>query len=262
MCKILSMSRNLFYYKNKLKFFDTDLERIIISIFESSHNNYGSRKIRVELKRFDYMVSRRRIRQIMIKYNLISNYTLKNFKNHKTACNEEKVPNLLSRKFTPGVNKNVVVSDLTYVNVGGKWHYICVLLDIFNREIIGFSAGKNKDAELVKKAFISVKKSLKKLNIFHTDRGSEFKNEKIDEVLDAFEIDRSLSKKGCPYDNAVAEATFKIIKTELIFNKKFNSLDILSNKLFDYVNWYNNFRVHGSLGYLTPKQYNRNYVTE
>jgi transposase InsO family protein len=67
---------------------------------------------------------------------------------------------------------------------------------------------------LVAKAFATVKSNLKNINVFHTDRGNEFKNQLIDETLRTFKIKRSLSMKGCPYDNAVAEATFKIIKAE------------------------------------------------
>lgn len=77
----------------------------------------------------------------------------------------------------------------------------------------------------------------------------------IDELLLGFNIKRSLSKKGCPYDNAVAEATFKILKTEFTFNKNFNTFEELERSLFDYVNWYNNVRIHGSLGYQTPVGY-------
>ena len=84
---------------------------------------------------------------------------------------------------------------------------------------------------------------------------NEFKNNIIDEVLDTFKIDRSLSAKGCPYDNAVAEATYKIIKTEFAFNRIFNDFEELERELFDYVNWYNNIRIHGSLGYKTPIEY-------
>jgi len=151
----------------------------------------------------------------------------------------------------------VVVSDLTYINVLGKWHYICLLIDLFNREIIGYSAGANKDVKLILKAFSRVNKPLNDIRILHTDRGSEFKNKAIDKLLNTFAIKRSLSKKGCPYDNAVAEATFKVIKTEFAFNRIFNNLKELDNELFDYVNWYNNHRVHGSLGYLTPVEYKR-----
>ena len=186
---------------------------------------------------------------------LVSNYTVKQFKVHKSTCNEDKVENKLNREFNREEKLDVVVSDLTYVNVKGKWNYICVIIDLFNREIIGYAAGKNKNAELVYKAFGTIKTNLNNINIFHTDRGNEFKNRIIDEVLATFNIDRSLSKKGCPYDNAVAEATYKIIKTEFAFNRIFESFEELEIELFDYVNWYNNFRIHSSLNYLTPTEY-------
>ncbi|MBV4429720.1 IS3 family transposase, partial [Clostridium tyrobutyricum] len=79
--------------------------------------------------------------------------------------------------------------------------------------------------------------NLRNIEIFHTDRGNEFKNKIIDEAMLAFQIKRSLSMKGCPYDNAVAEATFKIIKTEFVRGKVFESLDELKWQLADYVNW-------------------------
>ncbi|QCT75788.1 transposase [Macrococcoides canis] len=99
-----------------------------------------------------------------------------------------------------------LVSDLTYVKVAGQWHYICLFIDLFNREIVGYSAGKNKDANLVSKAISRISHNLEQIELFHTDRGKEFDNHLIDEVLEAFKIKRSLSTKGCPYDNAVAEA--------------------------------------------------------
>ncbi|KAA1035036.1 transposase, partial [Macrococcus equipercicus] len=80
-------------------------------------------------------------------------------------------------------------------------------------------------------------------------------NHLIDEVLDTFGIQRSLSMKGCPYDNAVAEATFKAMKTEFINQYHFYSIGNLNIELFDDVNWYNNVRPHGALNYLTPKEY-------
>lgn len=78
------------------------------------------------------------------------------------------------------------------------------------------------------------------------------------ELLEAFDIGRSLSHKGCSYDNAVAEATFKIIKTEFVWNETFANLKELKLKLWDYVNWYNHHRIHSSLGYQTPVQYREN----
>lgn len=87
-------------------------------------------------------------------------------------------------------------------------------MDLFNREIIGYSAGPNKTADLVYKALASIKGNLHNIKMFHTDRGKEFDNKLISEALETFRIQRSLSMKGCPYDNAVAEAMFKVFKTE------------------------------------------------
>ena len=138
---------------------------------------------------------------------MVSNYTVKQYKVHKATCNNDKVNNELNREFDRNEELDVVVSDLTYVNVAGKWNYICLIIDLFNREIVGYVAGKNKNAELVYKAILTIKYNLNKINIFHTDRGNEFKNKIIKEALETFNIKTSLSKKGCPYDNAVAEAT-------------------------------------------------------
>lgn len=196
-----------------------------------------------------------KLRKMLIKNGLVSNYTVKQFKVHKVTCNEDNIENKLNREFNREEQLDVVVSDLTYVNVQGKWNYICLIIDLFNRKIIGYAAGKN--AELVYKAFGRIKTNLNNINIFHTDRGNEFKNKIIDEVLTTFNIDRSLSKKGCPYDNAVAEATYKIIKTEFAFNRILRSFEELETELFDYVHWYNNIRIHSSLNYLTLIEYKK-----
>lgn len=140
---------------------------------------------------------------------------------------------MLDREFDQQEAKHFVVSDLTYVKVQNQWHYICVLIDLFNREIIGHSAGPNKDAALISRAFASVQGDLHQIQWFHTDRGSEFKNQKIDELLEIFQIGRSLSMKGCPYDNAVAEETYKIIKTEFVNQMNFQSLHHLELELDD-----------------------------
>lgn len=255
MCKILNISRSLVYYKYKTRKIDFELEQIIIKIFKESKNNYGSRKIKFKLNVLGFIVSLRRIRKIMKKYGLVSNYTIKQFKNYNSKVNNDNVPNVVNRNFNNRGFLEVIISDLTYVRVLNKWCYVCLIIDLFNREIIGYSAGKHKDSSTVEKAIKSIKYDLNKISIFHSDRGSEFKNQIIEEILTKFNIQRSLSRKGTPYDNAVAEATYKIFKTEFCFNKVFNSFEQLELELFDYVNWFNNHRIHGSLDYLTPKQY-------
>jgi len=91
--------------------------------------------------------------------------------------------------------------------------------------------------------------------MFHTDRGKEFDNNLISEALETFDIQRSLSMKGCPYDNAVAAAMFKVFKTEFANQAHFSSLEQLALELHDDVHWFNTIRIHGTLGYLTPVEF-------
>lgn len=255
MCKILQVPRSSYYYESKLKIPDeTNLKELIIEIFRNSRNNYGTRKIKQELKIRTHHISRRKIGRIMQELGIVSNYTKAHYKNKKSKCNEEAVENIVNREFNDREEYDVAISDLTYVRVNGKWHYICLIVDLFNREIIGHSAGSHKNADLVLEAFRSIQVSLKKITLFHTDRGSEFKNEAIDKLLKAFEITRSLSAKGTPYDNAVSEATYKILKTEFVNQMTFSTLEGLKLQLADYVNWYNSIRLHGSIGYMPPKK--------
>jgi putative transposase len=263
MCNVLQLPRATYYYEVKqVQDTSDELTPLIKEIFRASRQNYGTRKIKVELTKQGYIVSRRRIGRIMKIHGLVSNYTTAQFKPKKSSCNEEKVSNELDRQFDQKDELAVVVSDLTYVRVNKKWNYVCLLIDLFNREIIGHSAGPNKDAQLVSQAFATVKTNLNKITLFHTDRGNEFKNKLIDETLETFQIKRSLSKKGCPYDNAVAEATYKIVKTEFVDSHHFDSLGELTLKLNDYINWFNNVRIHGTLGYLTPVEYKRVHLNK
>jgi transposase InsO family protein len=255
MCDVLQISRSTFYYEAKESPNEDELTEAIGELFRKNRKAYGTRKIKCKLLERGLVVSRRRIGRIMKEEGLVSTYTVAQYKPHKTACNEEATANILNREFDQTVTKRFVVSDLTYVKVQHQWHYICILVDLFNREIIGHSAGPNKDAALISRAFATVQGDLRQIQWFHTDRGREFKNEKMDELLETFEIGRSLSMKGCPYDNAVAEATYKVMKTEFINQMEFQSLRHLEMELYDYVNWFNNHRIHGTLGYMTPVQY-------
>ncbi|WP_438271016.1 IS3 family transposase [Sporolactobacillus mangiferae] len=258
MCDVLQLARSTYYYEAKVREnqqAEQELTRQVVQIFKASRSNYGQRKIKKELEKQGKQVSRRRIGRIMNEQGLVSKYTIAQFKPCKASCNESPVGNTLNRQFRQEEELKVVVSDLTYVRVQQKWHYICVLVDLYNREIIGYSSGPNKDAQLVYQAFATVKSDLNHLELFHTDRGNEFKNKLIDQALETFHIGRSLSHKGTPYDNAVAEATFKTIKTEFISNRVFPSQQVLDLELFDYVHWFNTIRIHGSLDYLSPIEY-------
>lgn len=255
MCEILEMRRSKYYYKEKSKVINRELENAIIKIFYESKKNYGTRRIKKELEKIGFLISRKNVSKVMKKHNLMSNYTNLNYKVHSTSCNNDNLKNIVDRNFDGRKNCEVLVSDLTYVRVGNSWHYICVIINLYNRAIVGFAVGKNKDANLVYQAFLNSKVNLSKVSIFHTDRGSEFNNSQIDEMLHAFNIKRSLSRKGNPWDNAVSESLYKTLKTEFVGSIIFSSKYQLQRELTEYVNWYNSKRLHSSLGYVAPLDY-------
>jgi transposase InsO family protein len=140
---------------------ESKIEKHIIDIFHRSRNNYGTRKIKVELDNLGYQVSRRRIARIMKENALVSNYTVAQYKVHNKGCNESNISNIVDRSFDDRDKLEVAVSDLTYVRVGDRWNYVCTLVDLSNKVVIGYSAGPNKDANLIEKALLRCRYSLK-----------------------------------------------------------------------------------------------------
>ena len=138
---------------------------------------------------------------------------------------------------------------------GGGGNYVCLLVDLYNREIVGHAAGERKTSDLVKSAFATLKFPLSDIEVLHTDRGGEFASAAIDEMLEVFGIERSLSRKGCPYDNAVIESCNKTLKATLIYRNAYGSLDQLRRSLNAWVWWYNNERIHSTLGYMSPVEF-------
>lgn len=250
------LSRSTYYYEAKIRDSqDEELTELIVDIFKESRNNYGQRKIKVELKKLGWIVSRRRIGRIMKEQGLVSKYTVAQYNPTKTTYNESEIGNVLNRKFNQEKELKVIVSDLTYVRVGHKWHYICVLVDLYNREIIGHSAGSQKTAALVQRAFASVPYNLNRLELFHTDRGSEFKNKLIDEALDAFNIERSLSEKDHLMTMPLRKLRLRQLKwSSLMALFSLASKYLTLNFLITFIR-FNNIRIHGSLNYLTPIEY-------
>lgn len=246
----------MFYYRKHGR--DQDENRLkekIREVFNKNRRVFGTRKIKVKLTDEGIVASRARIGRLMKGMGLVSVYNTMKYKSSHASCNEQHIANIVDRNFAVGQAKTVLVSDLTYVRVGKRWMYLCTIVNIATRQIVGYSAGEHKNADLVEKAFAKISMSLFEAELFHTDRGREFDNKKIDDLLSVFSIKRSLSKKGCPYDNAVAEALYKIIKTEFVRNRVFGTLQQLQVEFYDYIHWYNAKRIHGSLNYMTPLEF-------
>lgn len=260
MCDLLKISKATFYRsytaKKDKKVKQKAITELVIKIFNENRLSYGWRRIKVGLRKAHCInASRRLIRRIMKDNFLISTYQEKNFKVSKRVASEHQINNVLNREFNDRKEYEYVVSDLTYVRVNNAWNYVCLITDLSNREIIGWSVGANKSANLVYEALLNISVDLRKIRYFHVDQGSEFKNKTIDELLKTFEIERSFSHPGSPYDNAVAESLFSKAKIESLGGKVFKNIKELEQEVFSYVWWYNNKRYHSSLNYMTPVEY-------
>ena len=225
------------------------------AVRRDSRGRYGARKIKAALERKGVTASRRRIGGIMHEQGMTSAYTRRRFKPHGTRVNEAKLANLLDREFDGYAPHAHLASDLTYVRVGGDWAYVCLLAGLADRGIVGHSAGRTRDASLVLGAFATLDFPPADVQVFHTDRGGEFDNTRIDEPLDVFGIKGSLSRKGDPYDNAVVESTNRLLKKELVYRNHYATIEQLRHDPDDYVWWSDNQRLHSTLGYRSPKEF-------
>jgi len=178
LCQYLGLSRHYAYYQckeNKHKSVARYADKIL-TIFKRSYQSYGTRRIRLALQKDGIRVSRRYVARVMKSLLLSSKYTIKRYKRHQAEVNEKAIANHLQRQFDVGDKQQVIVADLTYIQVNRHWNYLCVLVSLSNRQIVGYRVGKHKTAELVMSALSQVKQPLSTLNVFHSDRGKEFDN--------------------------------------------------------------------------------------
>ena len=257
-CRVLGVPRSTYYWMQghpEAEPGPDPIEQDVVEAFESGRREYGAPRIKRALAKRGVVASRRRITRIMKAKGLVSSYTKAKFKPSGSKVNEADLPNVLNRGFDGHAPHTHIVSDLTYVRVGRRWNYVCLLLDLYNREIVGHACGERKDANLVKASFATIAFPLFEIEVFHTDRGPEFDNMAVDEMLEVFGITRSLSRKGNPYDNAAIESMNKTLKTASIYRRSYSSIDELRHEVNSYVQWYNNERMHSTLGYMSPVEF-------
>jgi transposase InsO family protein len=148
--------------------------------------------------------------------------------------------------------------DITYLKVGTHWHYLAVVLDLYSRRVIGWAFGKNKSTSLTLKALQLAINKRRPTNpvLFHTDRGAEYRAHVVQQFLIKHNIKASMNRPGCCTDNAEVESFFHSLKADIIRGNKFDCTNKLLTKLKGYLNYfYNRQRLHSSLGYKTPVEF-------
>lgn len=156
------------------------------------------------------------------------------------------------------------VGDITYIYTNETgWTYLAIVMDLFDLKVVGWSYGLNMTDDLVIDAFkkAEVNRGLNKDGIFHSDRGSQYTSNDYEELLLSLGIKHSYSKKGYPYDNASMESFNVILKKEEVNVSNYKTFEEAKLAIFEFIEgWYNNQRIHSTLGYITPSQKYNNYI--
>ena len=271
MCKCLGIHHSIYYYHcnhqtNSYKIANQKLDVEIKKIYDESKGRYGSPKITKVLESKGINVSQKRVSRRM-KFLGLRSIIIKKF-NHagkSNTDNTKEYPNLLEQDFFAEKPSKKWVGDITYIYTRETgWTYLAIVMDLFDLKVVGWTYGKNMTDDLVIGAFKKalVNRGLDKDGIFHSDRGSQYISNDFEHLLEELEIKHSYSKKGYPYDNASIESFNAILKKEEVNVNMYKTFEEAKIVIFEFIeSWYNNKRIHSSLGYITPNQKYNNYIT-
>lgn len=201
------------------------------------------------------MAPRRRIKRIMNQKGPVSAYTRKKYKPRAAKASEAEAPNVLDREFDGHPPHTHIAGDPAYVRVGGEWNYACLLIDLRDREIVGHAASGRKVSRLVKAAFATPGFPPTGIDVLRTDRGSEFASSDIDGLPEAFDIRRSLSRKGDPCDDVAIEPASRTPKKELAYRRASADLGRLRREPNPCVRRRSGAGTHSTLGYMSPVEF-------
>jgi transposase InsO family protein len=264
MCQILQVSRSGYYAWKTRKFSDRDdpdqewIERIRLSFYRHK-GRYGSPRITDELHDYGWIINEKKVARLMKKADLSAKMEQKYRIVTTNSSHDYPIsPNLLDQKFDVSFQDEVWLSDITYIRLGTGWVFLAVILDLFNREVIGWSLSDSMSSNVVIEALENAmfRRGSPANVIFHSDRGIQYASRSFRDRLKDYNCIQSMSRKGNCWDNAPMESFFRTFKTELIYREEYRSYSELKRITFDYIErYYNNLRKHSSLGYKTPAQF-------
>jgi transposase InsO family protein len=268
-CELLDVSSSGFYdWRKRLpsnrKIKNSEIKAKILNIFSDSRKTYGSPRIKAALERSGDLVGKDRVARLMKEEGLEARRK-KAFRPKTTINNpsDKKSERVFKIEETEVTKLNQVwVSDLTYIPTLEGFSYLVTVMDLFNREIIGWDLSDSMEAKHTSLALgRALANSDGKPNelIFHSDQGVQYCSGELRQRLDLMEMIQSMSRKGNCYDNAFAESFFHTLKNELT-EKIFTTKEEARKAIFEYIEcWYNTKRLHSSLGYMSPKEYAEKY---
>lgn len=242
-------------------FENQEIQKQIMDIYVASRGIYVAPKIRHELMKLrPKPVGIKRVQYLMRDLNIHS-VVIKKYKAIPNNYDVQKRVDLLDRVFTTERLNQVWTADITYIGVETEgWTYLATVMDLHFRGIIGYGYGHRMDTQLVTIALGNAIINRKYTGpiIMHIDNGSQYTSDAYEEMLRLNNMQHSYSEGGDPYDNSVQESFHSILKKEEVYRTVYHTFEDARIKLFQYIeNWYNRSRIHGSLSYLTPVEFEK-----
>lgn len=265
-CKTIKISRSSYYRRlNKISFEQKHKELIIKikEIFHSSKSRYGYIRVTRQLKKEGINCSKHLVYKLMKINNLSGLRKPRRFRTKDKSTTLSGVcPNVLKGRFNPDEISLFWSSDITYIRTLEGFLYLCVIMDLCSKKIVGWQTSDNIDESLVIETLFNALKNpsvtVRKNQIFHSDRGVQYRAKAFTEYLSTYQFTQSMSAKGYCYDNAPLEAFFSTLKRELIYRTKFKTREEAARAIFEYIEvFYNRQRLHSTIGYLTPVEYEK-----
>jgi putative transposase len=266
-CALLGVSRSGYYAWRKRKPSQREQENqtlieYIRRIHRLSRRAYGSPRVYAQLRRQGFTCGRKRIARLMRLDGLQGRR-----KHHRVITTNSKhafpiAPNMLNRDFQAFKPNQKWVADITYIPTEEGWLYLAGVMDLFSRKIVGWGMSNQIDTTLVENA---LRMALYQRQpggglLHHSDRGCQYASFLIRNILDANQIQVSMSGKGNCYDNAVIESFWGTLKNEWVHHQKYQTRYQARTDIFAYIEgFYNTVRLHSSLGYLSPVEYESKY---
>ncbi len=233
---------------------DTALAVHLKAVFAEMKGAYGWPRIWRELAARGIRAGKERLRRMMKACGLRARGK-RRFKATTNSAHDLPVaPNLLARNFTVGAPNRVWTGDITYIWTDEGWLYLAVVIDLFNRQVVGFALAPRMTRTLVMDALRMAwfRRHPASGLIFHSDRGSQYASNDYRKLIAGFKMESSMSRKGDCWDNAVTETLFSSLKVERLHGMRFNTRRVAKDEVMDWITFYNHRRLHSTLGYTSP----------
>lgn len=269
LCEALDISRGTFYNhifrradQTEYLLKQQELMKQVKQVFDDSKQRFGAEKIRMTLRECDIHVGKKRIREIMQELGLAS--VRENAKSNYRNRQEYLKRNLLNQEFKTSRPNEIWVSDITYFKIKDYAVYLCVIIDIFSRIVVGYRVSRKCSTHLVTSTFKDAFRSRGDPEdlTFHSDRGGQYTSDTFFNLLQRCGVKQSFSRSGRPCDNAVAETFFATFKREEAYRRDYSSEADFRKSVAEYVLFYNEQRPHQTLAYKSPVRFEELYGQE